>query len=222
VGFDKLPGRFRIAVFVVSTATALLVSGWYLLAVAGSLVAAALVFEPSSRRLLCKARFWLLIFSPLPMAVLVFGEIKPPLFGVSLEELRLPLEMSLRALCLLMALQLLVSGLTVSRLMRWFERHGLKGLGFAFGVAQNMLSTLTETVEGAFISIRLRGGFRRRPLYALGLFLVTVVASTLSHADQIVHAACARAFDPSSGSREAQSPGCRTGRRFEHRPAVRM
>jgi energy-coupling factor transporter transmembrane protein EcfT len=121
------------------------------------------------------------------------------------EELWLTLEMSLRALCLIMTLQLLVAGLTVSRLMRWFERRGLKGLGFALGVAQNMLSTLAETAEGAFISIRLRGGFRRRPFHGLGLFIVTVVAGTLAHADQVVHAACARAFDPSPSTRESRS-----------------
>jgi energy-coupling factor transporter transmembrane protein EcfT len=217
VSLDRLPGGFRIASFGAAAAAATLLSGWYLLGIAALLVTAAVVSAPSARRLLGKARFWLLMLSPLLIAVLVFGELKPPLFGLTHEELRLTLEMSLRALCLIMALQLLVAGLTVGRLMRWFERRGLKGLGFAFGVAQNMLTILAETAECTYISIRLRGGFRRRPVYALGLFIVTVVASTLSHADQIVHAACARAFDPSADGRVRRERVGRGG----HRPALR-
>ena len=218
MSLNRLAGWLRLTLFVLSTAAVMLVSGWHLLGVAGLLLGIAVLFDPPTRRLLAKLRFWLLIVSPLLAAVIFLGKMKPPVFTVSPEDLKLGLEMSLRALALILSVQLLVSGLTVSRIMRRFETYGFKGLGFALGIAQNMLSTLTETVEAIFITIRLRGGFRRRPLYAVGLFLISLISSTLLQADQVVNAASARAFDPSSRGRNpptaAREPGRRVGRRL--------
>ena len=218
MSLDRLPGWLRLTVFVLSTAALMLGSGWHLLGVAGFLLGTAVLFDPPTRRLIAKLRFWLLVVSPILVAVAMFGKIEPPAFTMSPEDLKLALEMSLRALSLILSVQLLVSGLTVSRIMRRFETHGFKGLGFALGIAQNMLSTLTETVEAIFITIRLRGGFRRRPLYAVGLFLISLISSTLLQADQVVNAASARAFDPSSRGRNpptvAREPGRRVGRRL--------
>jgi len=214
----RLPGWLRLTVFVLCTAALMPGSGRHLLGVAGLLLGIAVLFDPPTRRLLAKLRFWLIVVSPMLVTVAMFGKIKPPLFTVSPEDLKLALEMSLRALSLILSVQLLVSGLTVSRIMRRFETYGFKGLGFALGIAQNMLSTLSETVEAIFITIRLRGGFRRRPLYAAGLFLISLISSTLLQADQVVNAASARAFNPSSRGRNrptaAHKPGRRVGPRL--------
>jgi energy-coupling factor transporter transmembrane protein EcfT len=101
----------------------------------------------------------------------------------------------LRALCLLLLFQAALGGLSATRMIGVFNSRGLKGLGFALGVAQSMLATLAETSLTVFHTLRLRGGFRRRPFYSCRLFVVTVVSSTLRHGEDIVHAAAARGFD---------------------------
>jgi len=71
-----------------------------------------------TRRLLGKARFWLVIVSPLAVAVVLFVEIKPPIFRLSLEDLKPALAMSLRALSLILAVQR-------AGLARLHRMHGL-------------------------------------------------------------------------------------------------
>jgi energy-coupling factor transporter transmembrane protein EcfT len=76
------------------------------------------------------------------------------------------------------------------------EGMRLKGLGFALGVATNMLPTIQETMQTSYQAIRMRGGFRTGKLRTLKLLLVTVIAGSLRRGDDIVSAAEARAFDP--------------------------
>jgi energy-coupling factor transporter transmembrane protein EcfT len=110
--------------------------------------------------------------------------------------------MALRALCLTVAFSVALDALSVSEMARLFEMVGLKGLGFALGVALNLLPTLRETATTAYHTLRLRGGFRRRPWQTLKLFLVTVIANALRHSDDVVNAAAARAFEPTVRRRE--------------------
>jgi energy-coupling factor transporter transmembrane protein EcfT len=72
-----------------------------------------------------------------------------------------------------------------------------EGLGFALGVALNLEPVLRDTVEAAYHTLRLQGGFRR-PVQAARLFLVTVIANGLRYGDDVVQAASARAFDPAA------------------------
>ena len=106
------------------------------------------------------------------------------------------LWMALRALCLTVALSVALNALSVSEMARLFETVGLKGLGFALGVALNLLPTLRENAMTAYHTLHLRGGFRRHPWRALKLFLITVIANALRHSDDVVNAAAARAFEP--------------------------
>lgn len=99
------------------------------------------------------------------------------------------------ALCLLLIFQIALGGLSVARLIGLFHSRGLKGLGFALGVAYNMLSTLSEISLTVLYTLRLRGAFRRHPVLSLRLFSVTVVSAALRHAEDIVHAAIVRGFD---------------------------
>jgi energy-coupling factor transporter transmembrane protein EcfT len=66
----------------------------------------------------------------------------------------------------------------------------------SLGVALNLLPTLQENATAAYHTLRLRGGFRRRPWQALKLFMITVIANALRHSDDVVSAAAARAFEP--------------------------
>jgi energy-coupling factor transporter transmembrane protein EcfT len=82
----------------------------------------------------------------------------------------------------------------VSDLSNLLERVGLRGLGFATGVAVNMLPTIQESLVTSYRALRLRGGFRRRPWQGARLLLVKVIANSLRHADDIVGSAESRAF----------------------------
>ena len=88
------------------------------------------------------------------------------------------------------------ASVSVGELSRLLEHAGFKGLGFALGVAMNMLPIIKETMTTVYQALRLRGGFQRRRLYAVRLMLVTIVVHSLRHADNIVNAAEARAFSP--------------------------
>jgi energy-coupling factor transporter transmembrane protein EcfT len=152
----------------------------------------------SSLRPLRRPRFWTLVLSALALGPLVLGE-KDLTWGwlhLSRAGFWMGLWMALRALCLTVAFSVALSALSVSEMARLFETVGLKGLGFALGVALNLLPTLRETSEAAYHTLRLRGGFRRRPWQALKLFLITVIANALRHSDDVVNAAAARAFEP--------------------------
>jgi energy-coupling factor transporter transmembrane protein EcfT len=163
----------------------------------GSVLLFALLTGSDGLRPLRRPRFWTLILSALALGPLVLGE-KDLAWGwlhLSRAGFWMGLWMALRALCLTVAFNLALSALSVSEMARLFETVGLKGLGFALGVALNLLPTLQEHATAAYHTLRLRGGFRR-PWQALKLFLVTVIANALRNSDDVVNAAAARAFEP--------------------------
>jgi energy-coupling factor transporter transmembrane protein EcfT len=104
--------------------------------------------------------------------------------------------MALRATAIIVAVSGFAESVSISELAMLLERAGLKGLGFALGVAVNVLPLLQETATTAFQALRLRGGFRRARLRAMRLLLVTIIVNSLRHADNIICAAEARAFSP--------------------------
>jgi len=158
----------------------------------------ALLVGSDGLRPLRRPRFWTLVLSALALGPLVLGE-KDLAWGwlrLSRAGFWIGLWMALRALCLTVAFSVTLNALSVSEMARLFETVGLKGLGFALGVALNLLPTLQENATAAYYTLHLRGGFRRRPWQALKLFLITVIANALRHSDDVVNAAAARAFEP--------------------------
>lgn len=159
----------------------------------------ALLTGSDGLRPLCRLRFWTLIISALALGPLMLGEKDLLVWGwlrLSRDGFWMGLWMALRALCLTVAFSVALNALSVSEMARLFETMGLKGLGFALGVALNLLPTLRENATAAYHTLRLRGGFRRRPWQALKLFFITVIANALRHGDDVVNAAAARAFEP--------------------------
>lgn len=150
-----------------------------------------------------KGRFWLLTLSIVAVSVLVLGEADLTWGWLRLSRagFEMGLRMALRAVCLSLAFSVSVGVLSTSEMIHLFEGFGLKGLGFSLGVALNLLSTLGETIEAAYHTIRLRGGFRH-PWPALRLFLITVIANALRYGDDVVRAASARGFDPAVRQRK--------------------
>lgn len=144
-------------------------------------------------------RLWILLLSMLALTPFLLGEpdVRLGRIGLSLDGLETGFWMAVRALTLMLAFSVALQPMTVAETVGLFERAGLRGLGFALGVALNLRLVLRDTVESAYHSLRLRGGLRK-PLQALRLFLVTVVANALRYGDDVVKAATARAFDPNA------------------------
>ena len=126
--------------------------------------------------------------------------------GTSAEGFWLGLWMALRAASIALVANTFAGTVSVVEMARLCEGWGLRGLGFAVGVAFNMLPTIRETAEEAFNAMRLRGGFKCHRLEALKMLLVAIVAGSLRHGDEIVSAAEARAFNPESGNGEPVRP----------------
>jgi energy-coupling factor transporter transmembrane protein EcfT len=179
---------------------ALTMTGWGLAALAAVELAFGLAWSREGLGPLRRWRFWIFIGAAVALGPwlgrrtgLTEGDV-----GLSWFGLALGLEMAGRALTLMLAFSVGLTGLSLSDLVGIFDRLRLRGLGFALGVAMNLLRTLQEMARVTFETIRLRGGLRR-PVVALRLFLVTLVSNTLRYGDQIVHAASVRAFDPQRG-----------------------
>ena len=145
-------------------------------------------------------RFWFLIGTAVAMGPWLVRRVGPAQAGAtaSWPGLTMGLQMAGRAMTIMLAFSLGMSSLSLSDMLGLFDRLHLRGLGFALGVAMNLLGMLQEMARATFETIRLRGGLRR-PTMALRLFLVTLISNTLHYGDQVVNAAAMRAFDPAGG-----------------------
>jgi energy-coupling factor transporter transmembrane protein EcfT len=176
---------------------ALAVEGWRL----GALAVVELIFGLAWSREglgpLRRLRFWVFIAAAVALGPWLGRSAGLTRSGAALSWLGLSmgLEMAGRALTLMLAFSLGLSSLSLSDLVAIFDRLRLRGLGFALGVAMNLLETLQNMAVVTFETIKLRGGLKR-PFVALRLFLVTLVSNTLRYGEQVVHAASVRAFDP--------------------------
>jgi len=163
----------------------------------GSLIFAAL-FHREALRLFLRWQLLFFVLLTLLLSPFVIGQKDIALWGLKLsrEGFWAGLWMTLRALSIALAAGVFAGAVSVSQMAQLFERLRLKGLGFAVGVATNMLPTVQETMETSYNAVRLRGGFRRHRLETLKLLLVAIIAGSLRRGDDIVSAAEARAFDP--------------------------
>lgn len=188
------PGYLMCLLF--SLAVAVTVQGWRSAVACGLGLLLAAAFYPAGLRPFASRRMWLFLALLMVPSALFLGAgnwVVGPLV-LSSEGLAAGLQMALRAATILVAVTGFAATVPVGDLAGLMERAGLKGLGFALGVAVNMLPTVQETVTNAYQALRLRGGFRRQRLQAVRFLLVTVVVNSLRHADDIVNAAEARAF----------------------------
>jgi energy-coupling factor transporter transmembrane protein EcfT len=185
----------HLGCLVFSLAMAVLAQGWRVAIACGLTLILAVVFYPTGLRSLLSRRLGLFLGLLLVPAAL-FGPGDWTLGGatLSLQGLVAGTQMALRAITILVAVTGFAASVSVSELSGLLERTGLKGLGFALGVAFNMLPIVQETATNAYHALRLRGGFRRQRCQVIRLLLITVVVNSLRHAEDIVNAAEARAF----------------------------
>jgi energy-coupling factor transporter transmembrane protein EcfT len=184
-----------LACLAFSLAVAVLAQGWRVGITCGLSLALAAIFYPAGLKFLRSSQVWLFVGFLLVPAVL-FGPGDWTIWGVTLSQQGLVagIQMALRATTILVAVAGFAASVSVSELAGLLERVGLKGLGFALGVAFNMLPIVQETATNTYNALRLRGGFRSQRFRAARLLLITVVINSLRHADDIVNAAEARAF----------------------------
>ncbi|HSK09484.1 MAG TPA: energy-coupling factor transporter transmembrane component T [Vicinamibacterales bacterium] len=114
--------------------------------------------------------------------------------SVSAHGVVLGAQMSARALAILIALAGFAATVPVTAVATLMDRAGLAGMGFALGVAVNMLPTVQASAITTWQAFRQRGGLRRRWLRSLRLILVTIVSESLRRAEDLVAAAHARGF----------------------------
>lgn len=196
----RLSSYGYVVFFVGVVAMAVVAAEARVAVVVGATLLFAGFFHRDACRSLGRRRLWLFIVPTLMLSPLVIGQKDVFVWGLSLsrEGFWAGVWMTLRGLSIALAAAVLASAVSVSQMAELFERMRLKGLGFALGVATNMLPTIMETMETSYQAVRLRGGFRRQRLRTVKLLLVTVIAGSLRSGDDIVSAAEARAFDPTT------------------------
>jgi energy-coupling factor transporter transmembrane protein EcfT len=133
---------------------------------------------------------------------LLTGEHDLPLGPLTMSStgLALGIQMTVRAVAILLAIYTVTTGLSLTAVALLLERVGFKGLGFALGVALNALPMVQANFRDALTALRLRGGFQRRRPRAIRLLLLTTITSSVRHAESIVAAAEARGFTIGRGA----------------------
>ena len=162
------------------------------------LVLLGLLYPFALRRIL-RPR-WLILLGVLLVVSVLFGSGEPDLevwgMPVSTENVISGIQMTLRAVVILLAADGLATSMDISEVAGLFERAGLQGLGFSLGVAANMLPNLRQSSMNAWHSLRMRGGMRDQWWRGLQLLLLTILTNALRRSEDIVLAAEARAFRP--------------------------
>ncbi|MHB1131327.1 MAG: energy-coupling factor transporter transmembrane component T family protein [Chloroflexota bacterium] len=186
----------RLAAFAATVALAVMASGWRAL---GGLALAVLLALLLSRAALAQAardRTWPLLGLGGLLLALLGGE--PDLawggLAVSSAGLGQGAQMVARALAILLATYTLTTAVSLPALAALIERAGLKGFGFALGVAVNALPLVQRHWQETTMALRLRGGFRKQRWRALRLALLTTVVNAVAQAEDTVAAASARGY----------------------------
>ncbi len=188
----------RLVVFFWSISLLLIAPpNWIPLAV-GTWLGVAVLLHPAALRVPFRRR-WILLFGFLIVANIFWvGELDWNLWGlaVSSEGLLIGLQMVLRAVVVLVAVEGFSNSVDIAEVAGLLERFGLEGLGFSMGVAVNLLPFLRQSSLNAWRSLRMKGGLRRQRWRGLRLLLVNIIGNALCRADEVVLSAEARAFSP--------------------------
>jgi energy-coupling factor transporter transmembrane protein EcfT len=203
-----VPGGLACLVAVVLLAV--LLAGWrsaFALALALGLAA---LFHPAALAVARSRMAWGFALVLLVSGALWLGPADARLGPVpySTAGLALGTWMALRGWALLVAFRGFAATVSPAELAGLLERAGLRGLGFTFGVAVNLLPALERSAARTWDTIRLRGGLRRRRRAMLQLGAVTIVANALRRADNVAIAAETRGV----GLRRARPLPLRRGR----------
>ncbi|HUS81590.1 MAG TPA: energy-coupling factor transporter transmembrane component T [Armatimonadota bacterium] len=112
----------------------------------------------------------------------------------------LALHIVLRVGVILLAVGLVACSVPPDQFAAGLERLGLRGFGFALGVAANSLPLALESLRRTWWAVRLRRPYARGRLHAMRLAATTVITHLLVSADDTVASAMARGYDPARRS----------------------
>ena len=187
-----------LACLLASLLAAIALGGWKSALSAGFSLALALLFYPSALYVLKRTAFW--VFTAILVVTSAFwaGATNASLgpLAFSQEGLNVGLQMALRTAAILIAMRGFADSVSPGELAGMLERVGLKGLGFTFGVAVNLLPALERSAANTWDTLRMRGGLKKDRLQSLKLGIVTVMAGALRRVDDIAVAAEVRGFSP--------------------------
>ena len=187
-----------LAIFFFSIAAVMLTPAPRLPWTAVVCLLAAMLVYPQAFRSLMRLR-WLVMIGLMALPpVFLIGDLDRSLGQIpySSEGLLSGMQIALRVLVVLIAIQGVTSSVDISSVAGLLERAGMHGLGFSVGVALNLLPGLLQSAQNAWRSLWMRGGLRKKRLRGLRLLAVTIIAGALSRAEEIALAAEARAFMP--------------------------
>jgi energy-coupling factor transporter transmembrane protein EcfT len=190
------PGR--LAVFFWSLAMVLFMPAERLFLAAGVTLLCLAVLYPASLRRLFRLR-WLVFSLLLVLPILLWSGGIETAAGTpadTMDRLALGLQMVLRMAVIIVTVDGLSTAVDIAEVAGLLERFGLRGLGFAVGVAINLLPALRRSGQAAWYSLRMRGGLRAQWRRGLQLLLVTILMNGLRQAENVALAAEARAFAP--------------------------
>ena len=188
----------HLAIFGWVLGMIMLTSG-YVVIVAGVLClsVSALIYPNPFRRILrWRWLIWMLLL--VVPTIFFLGEHDSLFAGVSYssEGLTVGIQMAVRFIVLIIGLQNLTRAVDISSMAGLLERFGLHGLGFAVGVALNLLPALETSAVQAWYTLKMRGGLRRQRWRGCQLLVMTIITNALKRAEEVSLAAEMRAFSP--------------------------
>jgi len=195
----------RLLAFAATIALAVLAPGWRVLEALAVAIVLALLLSPEALRRAALEKVWL----PLGLVALVLGTLVGDLpfaeLHLSSEGLAMGSQMMARAATIVVAVHTMTSMISLSAMSDLFEKAGLRGLGFAVGVALNALPLVQRNYNDVRTALQLRGGFRRRSAQGMRMLLLATVVNSVHHAGDVVAAAEARGFSL-EGKRTTSTP----------------
>ena len=200
----QLRGRVAIgsigylAIFIWSLGMIMLTPQEYIPAVAALCILVTVLLFPLSPQRLFHWR-WLVFMLLLSLpTIFLLGEMDRSFLGVnySSEGLSAGLQIALRFIVVLIAVNGLTGSVEITAIAGLLERFGLQGLGFSMGVALNLLPSLQRSSINAWHSLWMRGGLRRQRWRGLRLLIFSIVTNALRRAEEIALAAETRAYSP--------------------------
>ena len=158
-------------------------------------LAAALVYPRSFLRLMRPRWLGMIVLLALP-PLFFLGDLDRSLWFIrySSEGLTGSLQIILRVIVVLVAVDGFTSAVDIASIAGLLERFGLRGLGFSMGVALNLLPSLRTAAMNTWHSLWMRGGLRAQRWRGIRLLLLTIITNVLRRTEEIALAAEGRAF----------------------------
>lgn len=187
-----------LAIFACSLGMVMFATAERLLLAGGLCFLVAVLVYPRSFRRLMRLR-WLVMIGLLALPpMFLLGDLDRAVWFMrySSEGLASSLQIMLRIIVVLVAVDGFTSSVDIASIAGLLERFGLRGLGFSMGVALNLLPSLQTAALNTWHSLWMRGGLRAQRWRGLRLLLLTIITNALRRTEEIALAAEGRAFTP--------------------------